>query len=72
MSQALTNIRDVKILITGAFILVAGNAWSAAITAGIDYVVPRKSSGVIAKVVYAILVTILVSFLIRIVSIMKV
>lgn len=46
--------------ILAAFGLVAGLAWNEAITSLINYIFPTSSNSILAKFVYAILVTVLV------------
>lgn len=50
--------------IAGAFGLVAGLAWNDAVKGLIDHLFPMAGGGVVAKFVYAILVTVLVVLLV--------
>jgi hypothetical protein len=48
---------------TAALGLVAGLAWNDAIKAIIEYLIPNNGTGILAKVFYAIIVTILVAII---------
>jgi uncharacterized membrane protein YdbT with pleckstrin-like domain len=43
--------------------LVAGLAWNDAISTFINYIIPKTGNTVVAKLVYAVLVTIIVAFI---------
>lgn len=51
--------------ITGAFGIVAGLAWNNAITAFIEAIFPLKSDTIIAKFIYALLLTAVIVVLTR-------
>ncbi len=55
--------RKIISYIAAAFGLVAGLAWNDAIKSIIDYLFPHSSGGLLAKIVYAFILTIIVAVL---------
>lgn len=52
--------RQITTLIFGAFSLVAALAWNDAIKAFIDLIYPSEQNGLLAKFIYALIITIIV------------
>ncbi len=46
--------------VAGALSVVAGLAWNNAVNAAIEYIFPWKTGGILAKIFYAIIITLVV------------